>query len=90
MLVTFLWENLNIFIEKISNMPGIPRKVIEHKLEIDPLFKPIKQKEKRYTLDWHESIQQGVNRLLKARFIRPVDYPSWLANPILVKKSDGS
>jgi hypothetical protein len=26
-----------------------PREVIEHKLGIDPLFKPIKQKERRYT-----------------------------------------
>jgi hypothetical protein len=26
-----------------------PRDVIEHKLGIDPAFKPIKQKERRYT-----------------------------------------
>jgi hypothetical protein len=30
-------------------MPGIYREVIEHKLDIDPAFKPIKQKERRYT-----------------------------------------
>jgi hypothetical protein len=30
-------------------MPGIPREVIEHKLDIDPAFKLIKQKEIRYT-----------------------------------------
>jgi hypothetical protein len=29
-------------------MPRIPKEVIEHKLGIDPLFKPIKQKERRY------------------------------------------
>jgi hypothetical protein len=38
-------------------MPRIPREVIEHKLGIDPLFKPIKQKERRYTLDRREDIQ---------------------------------
>jgi hypothetical protein len=31
-----------------------------------------------------------VNRLLKVGFIRPVYYPSWLANSILVEKVDGS
>jgi hypothetical protein len=31
-------------------MPGIPREVIEHKLDIDLAFKPIKQKERKYTL----------------------------------------
>jgi hypothetical protein len=72
------------------DMPRIPRDVIEHKLGIDPLFKLIKQKERRYTPDRHEDIRQEVNRLLEAGFIRLVDYPSWLANPILVKKPDGS
>jgi hypothetical protein len=37
-----------------------------------------------------ETICQEVNKLLKVRFIKPVDYPSWLANPILVEKPDGS
>jgi hypothetical protein len=71
-------------------MPGIPREVIEHKLGIDLAFKPIKQKERRYTLERCETIQVEVNKLLEARFISPVDYPSWLANPVLVKKPDGS
>jgi hypothetical protein len=49
MLITFLWANLDVFAWKMSDMPRIPREVIEHKLCIDPTFKPIKQKEKRYT-----------------------------------------
>jgi hypothetical protein len=57
-------------------MPGIPREVIEHKLGIDPAFKPIKQKEKRYTPKRRETIQIEVNKLLEVGFIRPVDYPS--------------
>jgi hypothetical protein len=60
--------------------------VIEHKLGIDPAFNPIKQKEKRYTPEMHETIRLEVNKLLKAEFIMPIDYPSWLANPVLVEK----
>jgi hypothetical protein len=71
-------------------MSGIPREVIEHKLGIDPAFKPIKQKERRYTSERHETICVEVNKLLEAGFIRPADYPSWLVNPILIEKSDGS
>jgi hypothetical protein len=37
-------------------MPGISREVIEHKLRIDPSFKLIKQKERRYTAERHEVI----------------------------------
>jgi hypothetical protein len=71
-------------------MPEIPREVIEQKLGIDPSYKPIKQKGRRYTPERCETIRQEVNRLLEAGFIRPVDYPSWLANSVLVEKPDGS
>jgi hypothetical protein len=56
-------------------VPGIPREEIEHKLGIDPVFKLIKQKERRYTPKRHETIQVEVNKLLEAGFIKPVDYP---------------
>jgi hypothetical protein len=32
-------------------MVRIPREVIKHKLVIDPSYKPIEQKERRYTPD---------------------------------------
>jgi hypothetical protein len=71
-------------------MSRIPREMIEHKLGIDSAFKPIKQKERRYTPERRETIRVVVNKLLEVGFIRPVDYPSWLANPVLVEKPDGS
>jgi hypothetical protein len=74
----------------MSDMPGIPREVIEHKLGIDPAFKPIKQKERIYTPERRDAIRPEVNKLLEDGFIRPVDYPSWLANLVLVEKHDGS
>jgi hypothetical protein len=89
-LITFLWANFDVFALQISDMPGISREVIEHKLGIDPAFKPIKKRERRYTPERCETIRLEVNKLLEVGFIRPVDYLSWLANPILVEKSDGS
>jgi hypothetical protein len=86
MLITFLRENLDVFTWQILDMSGIPREVIEHKLDIDSAFKSIKQKERRYTLERHKTIWLGVNKLLEARFIKPVDYPNWLANPVLVER----
>jgi hypothetical protein len=71
-------------------MPRIPREVIEHKLGIDLAFKPIKQKERRYTPERCETIQLEVNKLLEAGFIRPVDYLNWLENLVLVEKPNGS
>jgi hypothetical protein len=70
--------------------PEILREVIEHNLVMDPSFKPIKHKERRYTPKRHDVIWQEVNILLEVGFIMLVYYPSWLANSVLVEKSDGS
>jgi hypothetical protein len=85
-LITFLQANLDVS----SGKPRIPREMIEHKLRIDPAFKPIKQKKRRYTPERNETIQLEVNKLLEVGFIRLVDYPSWLANPVLAEKPDKS
>jgi hypothetical protein len=71
-------------------MLRISREVIEHKLGINPSYKPIKQKERRCTPERRETIRQEVNKLLEAEFIRAVNYPSWLANSVLIEKSDDS
>jgi hypothetical protein len=57
-------------------MAGNPKEVIENKLCIDLAFKPIKQKERRYTPERRNTIRVEVNKLLEAGFIMPVDYPS--------------
>jgi hypothetical protein len=57
-------------------MPGIPRKVIEHNLGIDLVFKLIRKKERGYTPERRETIQLEVNKLLETGFIMPVDYPN--------------
>jgi hypothetical protein len=67
---------LDVFTWQISDMPRISREVIEHILCIDPMFKAIKQKERKYTPERHETIRVEVNKLLEVGFIRPVDYPS--------------
>jgi hypothetical protein len=71
-------------------MLRIPREVIEHKLVIDPLYKPIKQNERRYTPERCKTIRQKVNKLLVDGFIMPVDYPNWLANYVPIEKPNGS
>jgi hypothetical protein len=62
-----------VFALHISDMPGILRELIEYKLAIDPAFKSIKQRKKRYTPERRETIRLEVNKLLKVGFIRSVD-----------------
>ena len=38
----------------------------------------------------HEAAKHEVSKLLEAGIIREILHPEWLANPVLVKKSNGS
>lgn len=74
---------------KPSDIPGVPREAIEHRLAIQPKKKPVKQRLRRFALDHQEAIRAELDKLLEAGFIREVDHSKWLANPVLAKKYNG-
>jgi hypothetical protein len=69
-------------------MPGIDPSVIVHRLNVDPNFRPIRQKRRTFAPERNQAVAEEVSKLLAAGFIREVDYPKWLANVVLVKKSN--
>nr|CAE03595.1 OSJNBa0087O24.18 [Oryza sativa Japonica Group] len=75
--------------KKPSDMPGVLREVIEHKLMVRPDAKPVKQKLRRFAPDRKQAIREELDKLLKAGFIREVLHPEWLANPVMVRKANG-
>jgi hypothetical protein len=88
-IIKFLKSNLDVFTWTHDNMLGIDPSTIFHKLNVDPSIQPIKQKRRVFTLDRNQAISDEVEKLLTARFIREVYYPDWLANVVMVKKSNG-
>lgn len=70
-------------------MPGIPRDVGEHTLDIRPGVKPVKQPLRRCDDFKRKIIVEEVAKLLDAGFIKEARYPEWLANPVLVEKKNG-
>ena len=71
-------------------MPGVPRELAEHTLNIDPKFKPVKQFLRRFNEERCKAIGEEVARLLAAGFIIEVFHPEWLANPVLVLQKNGT
>ena len=71
-------------------MPGVPRELAEHTLNIDPKFKPVRQFLRRFNEERRKAIGEEVARLLAAGFIVEVFHPEWLANPVLVLKKYGT
>jgi len=69
MLVDFLHANADMFAWSPSDMPGIPREVAEHSLEIRADSKPVKQRLHRFNEEKHKIIGEEIHKLLMARFI---------------------
>ncbi|KFK44296.1 hypothetical protein AALP_AA1G239700 [Arabis alpina] len=88
-LVAFLRKNVNTFAWAAEDMPGIDINVTSHELNVDPTFKPIKQKRRKLGPERAKAVNDEVERLLRVGSITEVKYPDWLANPVVVKKKNG-
>ncbi|XP_074342297.1 uncharacterized protein LOC141679805 [Apium graveolens] len=87
-MITFLQENNDLFAWRAADMPGIDPNLITHRLNVDPTRKAVKQKKRTYASDRLEAIKQEVEKLLEAGCIEEVQFPKWLANPVIVKKAN--
>jgi hypothetical protein len=65
-------------------MPGVPKELIEHSLNVDPKATPKRQHLHRFADDRRDAIKKELAKLLVAGFIKEVFHPEWLANPVLV------
>lgn len=72
-----------------SDIRGVDRKIIEQELNVEPTRKPRKQKLRKMSDEKIEAVREEVDRLLKAGVIRKVQYPTWLANTMMVQKKNG-
>jgi hypothetical protein len=56
-------------------MPGVPRSLIEHSLNVDPKATPKRQHRCHFADDQRDAIKKELVKLLAAGFIREVFHP---------------
>ncbi|XP_076926798.1 uncharacterized protein LOC143590095 [Bidens hawaiensis] len=71
-------------------MTGIPREISEHRLRVNPAYTPIVQKRRKMGPEHTKAMNEQVQDLLHAFIIREIQYKTWVANPMMVPKSNGS
>ena len=71
-------------------MPGIPRRLAEHSLNILKGFKPIKQDLRCFSEPKRQAMGEELAKLLEAGFIRDIKHLDWLADLVMVPKKDKS
>jgi hypothetical protein len=70
-----LKEYKDCFAWDYSEMPGLDRSIVEHRLPIKPGFKPYKQPPRKiYKDEVLADVKKEIERLLDANFIRPCRY----------------
>ncbi|GJU65214.1 reverse transcriptase domain-containing protein [Tanacetum coccineum] len=89
-LCSLLKQNLDIFAWKPADMTGVPRSIAEHRLNIREGCSPVRQKKRGHAPERNKAIQKEVEKLVDAGIMKEVHYHSWLSNPVMVKKHDGT
>ena len=88
-MIEFQRKHKNDFAWTHHDIPGIDPTIMEHSLAIDPKIKPVKQKQRSFKPERYATINAKVDKLVEAVSIRKVQYPEWIMNVVLVKKSNG-
>ena len=70
-------------------MTGLSTSIVAHKLPTNPMCPPVKQKLRKFKPDMSLKIKEEVTKQIKAKVLRVVEYPTWLANIVPVPKKDG-
>jgi hypothetical protein len=88
-ILEILRKNVDLFAWHPKDMPGIDENIITHKLAISPKAKPVSQRKRKQGEERRLAVSEEVAKLKRAQFIEEIKYPEWLANVVMVKKSNG-
>jgi hypothetical protein len=69
-------------------MPGVPKELVEHALNVDPKAKPVKKPLRRLDKPKRKAIASKLHRLENAGFIREIKTSTWVSNPVIVPKKN--
>ncbi|GAV68468.1 hypothetical protein CFOL_v3_11971 [Cephalotus follicularis] len=63
-LVTFLQNNRDVFALSAEEVCGISPNVMVHKLTVDPMRAPTRQKKRNFVPEWQQTIAEEVSKLM--------------------------
>ncbi|XP_068486929.1 uncharacterized protein [Phaseolus vulgaris] len=82
-------RHLDAFVWTAADMPGIDPDFLCHHLTMDAKVRPVRQRRRKFNEERCLVVKEETQKLLSAGHIRVIQYPEWLANVVLVKKSNG-
>src|SRR6185437_1408998 len=88
-MITLLKEYRDCFAWDYTEMLGLDRSIVEHRLPLKKGFRPFQQRARQMKAKVLEEVKKEVEKMLDVGFIRPCRYAEWISSVVPVQKKDG-
>ena len=88
-MIALLKEYSDYFAWDYTEMPGLGRSIVEHRLPLKKGFRPFQQRARQMKAEVLEEVKKEIEKMLEARFIRSCRYAEWISSVVPVHKKDG-
>ncbi|XP_076911240.1 uncharacterized protein LOC143569140 [Bidens hawaiensis] len=85
-----LLHKADVFAWTHKDMTGVLRTLAQHTLDEFRWMEPVKQKRRSLGLQKSQAVREETAKLVQAGIVRAVKYPRWIANPVMISKSNNS
>ena len=82
-MIALLKEYRDCFAWDYTEMPGLDRSIVEHRLPLKKGFRPFQQRARQMKAKVQE-VKKEVEKMLDAGFIRPCRYAEWISSMVPV------
>jgi hypothetical protein len=87
-MIALLKEYADCFAWDYTEMPGLDRHIVEHRLPLKNGFWPFQQRARQMKAEVLIEVRKEVEKMLEAGFIRPCRYAEWISSIVPVQKKD--
>jgi len=88
-LVSLLKGYKDCFAWQYYKMPGLDRKLVEHRLPIKPGYRPFKQAPRRIKHEVMADLKVEITQLYEVKFNRQCRYVEWISSVVPMYKKNG-
>jgi hypothetical protein len=89
LMIALLMEYADCLAWDYTEMPGLDRSIVEHRLPLKKGFRPFQQRARQMKAEVLEEVKKEVEKMLEVGFIRPCRYAEWISSVVTVQKKDG-
>jgi hypothetical protein len=88
-MIALLKEYSDCFVWDYTEMPGLDRSIVEHRLPLKKGFRPFQQRARQMRTKVLEEVKKEIEKMLEAGFIRSCRYAKWISSIVPTQKKDG-